>query len=447
MTNLLTSFYSEPWAITEAKHAEIESVLHRWSNDALPQSPEEIERAIADSSHVSPESVTGLSDFDRVTSGQFLRRGGTAYIPLHGSIISRAGMVQKMSGATSPQAFEAKVRAAAGDEDIDRIILDIDSPGGTVAGTAAAAGAVREAASSKEVIAVGENMIASAAYWIASGADRIIVNETARIGSIGVIIAHTDMTAKLEEQGYSRTIVRQQGDKALGRSDEPLTDDALAALEGIVSDSYESFVKAVAASRGMSEDVIANEIGSRTYSGADAVQNGLADEIGSLAAILSDNPETTTSSMDNAEEMQAEIDRLRGEVEASREEAQKAQKQTEEALELARQQGEALAQHQTAQVEDKAREVVSGIIGAGKATPAQKEELLSKCKVDGTFDADAIAFVDSMYASIPKNAAVPIGGSDNGGAGRDNDGTDATSRSIDKQLASGVPDRYRDHLD
>jgi signal peptide peptidase SppA len=442
--SLLNAFYGEPWAITEAKLSEIEEILLRHAGGER-LSDDQIERAIAESSH-TPESSVPLGMEPSENRMYLTDGGGTAYIPLHGSIVSRAGMFARMSGATSPQTFEARVRAAMGDEQVSRIVLDIDSPGGTVAGTMPAALAVREAAARKEVVAVSENMMASAAYWIGSQATRMIVGENARIGSIGVLIAHRDVTGAMEERGVRTTVIRMQQDKALGGPEEPLDDEAYAALQKIVSDHYAVFVKAVAGSRSIAEDVVQNDIGSATYIGADAVDLGLADEIGTLALVLSDEadpePNTGLTMADNnqgAEDLRAEIDALRAELEETK---AKAEEEVQSALDLANEQAETFKQ---SALQREAAELIGSVIRDGKALASQHDELLARCKEGEKFSESRISLVRSMYEALPENCAAPLGGEqvEEGTARNTESSTTVQGYDILEDLRSNLPQQYR----
>ena len=181
MTNLLDALYSSAWAITESKLREIEAVLIRHAEGgSLPDA--EIENIVQDREQAA---LPGLTDFERSENQMYLKRGETAYIPMHGTIVSRAGFIDRASGAVSPQSVQEKLRAASRDPQIDRIVLSIDSPGGTVNGTMPTAETVERVAREKEVIAVAENTMASAAYWIGSHASRVVTTHDTTLWVIG----------------------------------------------------------------------------------------------------------------------------------------------------------------------------------------------------------------------------------------------------------------------
>jgi len=460
MSNLLDALYSNAWAITDGKLRDIEAMVQRHAaGDSLPES--KVEQIVAENERAE---VDGLMAFDRVESGMYMRKGETAYVPLHGTIVSRAGFMARASGATSPQSFQKRLRAAAGDEDVSRIVLDIDSPGGTVAGTIPAANTVAEVAQGVEVVAVAENMVASAAYWIGSHADRLIVGEGAQVGSIGVIAVHRDHTGKLKEEGIESTIVRVQGDKALGHPEEEFSEEAREVWEERLTGYYNLFAKAVAGSMNIPETDLRDEIGSRSYMGRDAVEAGLADQIGSLAAVLqsSDNQEPKTQiAMSDSEDSSGEetvderIEALRSDLEAANKRAEQAEAQAEKATQLAEEQSEALASERKASLREEATSLVDDeIIGKGKAKSSQRDSLLSECADEnGNYTSSRIGLVRTMYQGIAEGSAVPVNGAGiEGGTGRseEKDGAGASKESgydIREDLMSNLPARHRDKVE
>jgi capsid assembly protease len=217
------------------------------------------------------------------------RAGGkTAVIPLHGVISSRAGSMEQQSGIVSPQEFASMVSDAAADPLISSILLHIDSPGGTAAGTPEAARAVANAKLSKPVVAYVDGYGASAAYWIASQASRIVATPEAQLGSIGVIASHTDATVKAEKQGVKVTYFRSTPGKAQGQQYEPLTDEVRAEIQADVDGFYNQFVDSVATGRGINPELLRGWNNAQVLFGSDAVANGLADRVGTFDDALAE---------------------------------------------------------------------------------------------------------------------------------------------------------------
>ncbi len=184
--------------------------------------------------------------------------------------------------------FRAALNMAASDPNVAAIVIDVDSPGGTVTGTPETAAAVAAAAKVKPVIAVTETMAASAAYYIASQASEIVVAPSAEVGSIGVLAVHMDMSKMLEDFGVKATIIRSRPGKADANPYEPLTDEALAAIQASVNEADADFLKAVASGRKTTVANVRETFGQgRMVSAKEAVRLGMADRIATLPEVLS----------------------------------------------------------------------------------------------------------------------------------------------------------------
>ena len=157
-------------------------------------------------------------------------------------------MVDDISGpgGTSTERLGHQIDAAVNDDSIKTIILDIDSPGGSVAGVPEVADKIFKARDKKPVVAVANSMAASAAYWIGSAAQELVVIPSGMVGSIGVISAHTDVSKFEENQGFKTTLITAGKFKAEGNMFEPLGTEALESIQSVVDEYYDSFVSAVA---------------------------------------------------------------------------------------------------------------------------------------------------------------------------------------------------------
>jgi len=141
---------------------------------------------------------------------------GVSTIPLSGVVSRGLGPLGEFFGFTDVGIFTASVQAAAADPKVEKIQLMIDSPGGTVVGTRDAAQAVAAAARVKPVVAYSAGLMASAAYYIAAGATKIMAGSSAIVGSVGVITAVMDARAFYESHGITLTVFRSGEQKALG---------------------------------------------------------------------------------------------------------------------------------------------------------------------------------------------------------------------------------------
>lgn len=216
---------------------------------------------------------------------------GVAVVGVHGPLIPRSlnfGFFGRIPGM---DAIRAQLAQAAADPNIGAIVLDVNSPGGTYAGTPETAAAVRAANEVKPVIAVVDVLAASAAYFIAAQAREIAITPSGEAGSIGVLSLHLDFSRQLEQDGVTPTIIRSRPSKADANPFEPLTDEARAAIQASVMEADEEFLKAVAKGRGMTlaktrQLVDDNGLG-RVVSAKQAVSLGLADRVATMGEVLS----------------------------------------------------------------------------------------------------------------------------------------------------------------
>lgn len=219
--------------------------------------------------------------------------GRIAVLRVHGPIVPRADMMSQMSGATeaSLERFRSAFREAANDPNVAAIVLDIDSPGGDVSFVPEAVAEIRAARSAdRPIIAVANNMAASAAYWLATGADEIVVSPSGMVGSIGVVMLHEDISAMLEAEGVRPTFIFEGARKIEGNPFEPLDNTAKRALQKEVRTFFDMFVSDVAKGRGVAASVVRADPeatsehfgGGRVVLAREAVRLGMADRVATL---------------------------------------------------------------------------------------------------------------------------------------------------------------------
>lgn len=219
-------------------------------------------------------------------------RDGVAIVPVTGPLFRFANLFTAISGATSYETIAKDLQCAIEDTNVSAILLDINSPGGDADGCGELADAIRSACEIKPVWAYVGGMGASAAYWIASSAQRITCAPSAFLGSIGVRTAIID-TSKAEASAGVREI-EIISSNAPGKRDRPVDDEIVAKAQKHVDALEALFVGAVAANRGVSVEVVKEKfgqgdivIGNDLLNGADgAVAKGMADALGSFESTL-----------------------------------------------------------------------------------------------------------------------------------------------------------------
>lgn len=221
--------------------------------------------------------------------GEIARReGAVAVIPVYGVLAPKMDLMTEISGGTSYTALQKALHAALADDEVKAIVLDIDSPGGAVPGAQELGDEIRALrGGDKPIVAQVNHLAASAAYWIASQADEIVVSPSGRAGSIGVYTVHEDISAALEKAGVKRTYIAAGEHKVEGNETEPLDEDAFAFIEERVTRSYDRFVQAVADGRGVTAAHVEKNYGQgRVFFSEELVEKGMADRIGTLEQTL-----------------------------------------------------------------------------------------------------------------------------------------------------------------
>lgn len=212
-------------------------------------------------------------------------KGGksVAVVPLTGTLMKSASSF----GGTSTVQARRDIRAAASDPNVSGLLLAIDSPGGTVAGTADLGAEVRAAAKKKPVWAQISDLGASAAYWIASQADQVFANDrTALVGSIGTFMTIYDYSAAAERDGVKVLHFATGPLKGAGTAGTPVTDEQRAYFQQIVDDGQAAFDAAVRAGRGMSAAELAAVRTGGVFGAAEAQRLKLIDGIRSTDRTL-----------------------------------------------------------------------------------------------------------------------------------------------------------------
>ena len=212
---------------------------------------------------------------------------GIAVIPLLGTLVRRSSYLNAASGLTSYHAIEAMAEAAFADPQVRAVLLEIDSSGGEAGGVFDLAERLRALAraSGKPLWAIADEAALSAAYAIASAADRIWLTRTAEVGSIGVVAVHIDESGADAQAGLHYTFLHAGAHKVDGHSHAPLPASVAADIQADIDQLYEQFIDLVARFRGLSaQDIRRTE--ARVYRGEAAIQAGLADQIGTRAEAL-----------------------------------------------------------------------------------------------------------------------------------------------------------------
>lgn len=242
-----------------------------------------------DASQVEASDFTGSR---RRADGGFSlgrRAGAVGIVSVQGSLVNRGAWVGANSGLMSYEGIAAQLDALRADDEIRSVIMDIDSPGGEATGMFGLAEKVRALNAVKPVTAVVNDIAASAAYGIASGAGQIVISPTSMIGSIGVVLVHLDHSGELEKKGVKATIIHAGANKADGHPFGPLSDAVKSGLQSRVNTLYDRFLEAVSEGRGtrLSADQ-ARQTEANVFIGQEAIDRNLADRVGTFDSVLAE---------------------------------------------------------------------------------------------------------------------------------------------------------------
>lgn len=171
----------------------------------------------------------------------YLLQDKVAIIPVEGPLTKARSSL----GGGSTLDIQRAVRMAGNDKDVQSLLLQIDSPGGHVAGIAAAANEIQRVAEKKPIHAHIDDLGASAAYWLASQAHSITANATAEVGSIGTMAAVYDESKRFDRLGIQVHVLSTGPYKGLGAQGTEITDKALEYLQARVDDINTHFLAAV----------------------------------------------------------------------------------------------------------------------------------------------------------------------------------------------------------
>ena len=270
---VLKAIFDRPWALEPATLA-LMAELMRMRSDGIVLSSEEI-----------TTRVEAAQNGDRLGPQA---SGGVAVIPVYGVISQRVSILSDFSGGTSLDQLRGDLNAALQDPEVNAIILDVDSPGGSVDGLPEMAAELRAArGGTKPIVAVANTLAASAAYWLASQVDELVVTPSGQVGSIGVLAVHEEFSRQNDAQGVTVTLFSSDPRKVEGNEWEPLTEEARATIQSQIDAFYAMFTKDVARGRNVTAGKVAADFGGgRVLLASEALKAGMVDRVDTLDATI-----------------------------------------------------------------------------------------------------------------------------------------------------------------
>lgn len=267
--HILAACASEPWAIEKTKLIAIANFLAKKSAGG----------------DVPAEEIARIT---QKTEKEVRRsEGAVAILPIQGVIAEKSGMMEEISGGASVQRIGAQFRSLVNDPEVAAIVLDVNSPGGVARSVSELAAEIRDSRGAKPIVAQVNSTAASAAYWLATSADEIVVSPSGQAGSIGVFASHQDISEAMAREGIKETLVYSSKLKVLGNSLEPLSQDARDVIQRNVDFLASMFVTDVAAGRKTTvKDVNENFGQGLMFNANELVKRGMADRIGTMSDTL-----------------------------------------------------------------------------------------------------------------------------------------------------------------
>ena len=218
----------------------------------------------------------------------YIAEDGTGVIPIAGVIGKGLSPIEKMTGAVDVNAIADAIDEFSANPQVTRIAFQVSSPGGTVTGVEELANKVRNI--SKPTMAYTDSEMASAAYWIASAADKVVASPSSTVGSIGVYMTIADMTEMAKAQGIKMVVIKSGKFKGAGIPGTSLSEEQVANLQQGVDEIHADFKAAVLQTRKL---VKAEDMEGQVFSGKQAAQRnlvtGLADSFSEAVAMWAEN--------------------------------------------------------------------------------------------------------------------------------------------------------------
>lgn len=230
-----------------------------------------------------PQCPKTTNDNDAVLMDSFSKssRPGIAWIKVRGVIAqdNSTGPLSRQQGAGG---IAKRIRTVAEDKNVKAIVLDINSPGGTVASVQNIYGELQKAKEKgKKIVALFRDVAASGGFYIAMAADKIVAEPGTITGSVGVIMQTSNVEGLFSKIGVKMVPITSGKYKDMGSAYRPMTDTEKAILQDMVNDTYTQFFAAVKAGRpDVKPEDLTEYTDGRVFTGQRAYNLGFVDKLG-----------------------------------------------------------------------------------------------------------------------------------------------------------------------
>mgnify|MGYP000087702426 FL=1 len=280
MDNVLKVLDGSVWAITESgmdqiMHA-IEGLEHKDVLDAA-----QVEDATKNRGVLEGDKEYKYED------DMYEVNGSMATMPVYGKMFPRANMMTRLSGGTSTRKLGRAIDEVEEREDIEKLMMVFDSPGGSIQGLTNTARKVRNMET--DTVAFAEGLMASAAYFIGSAADRLVASPDSMVGAIGSVAKIVSRAGKLEEEGYDVKVIRSAEKKAKPNPAEPIDEDSVKEVQKLVNAAHEQFVRQVATNLDLSEETVSNTMADGSViNGSEAEGTNFVDDVATIDEVMNE---------------------------------------------------------------------------------------------------------------------------------------------------------------
>lgn len=298
--HLAELFYNRPLLLTPEKGHVISGILLARIQSGQAENGERpieelqafapVEKADGSVELHSPRASRFVGEYpiDPVTGrpAPYRVKNGIAIITMVGTLVNRGAWIGASSGLITYEGIKHQIATAAADATVTAILIDMQSPGGEVLGCFDTAAAIRKAREVKPVVCFVNGMAASAGYALASSCTKIVSIPEGRVGSIGVFMAHLDMSGAMQQMGLKATFIFAGAHKVDGNPYEALPKDVHDRFQVEIDKCYTMFVDCVIAGRPQLDDAAIRGTEALMYSGAEALSLGLIDSVGTFEDLL-----------------------------------------------------------------------------------------------------------------------------------------------------------------
>lgn len=272
---IVTKLTSLPWAITSE------------GLDVILQIADARLNGLAITDDMKDSAARGREERKYRTYGAGVTQG-VGILPIEGPIFGKANMMTELSGATSLQSFRKDLRSMMADDDVSSIVMEMDTPGGSVDFIRETSDEILAARDKKPIYAMCNSECGSAGLWLASQATQVFATTSGHVGSLGVYRVHVDQSKKDNDQGNRYTFIKAGKFKTEGNPHEPLSTEAIDFNQKQVNDTYTDFIAAVANGRNKTTTEVEENFGQgRMLTAKEALSVGMIDGIMEMEQLVS----------------------------------------------------------------------------------------------------------------------------------------------------------------